>query len=190
MKYIVYFEPNKELKNEVSRLRKLVNESPFSHPSLDTHCTIAIWKTNPEYEQRMIEELENVWCQPIRTTVKGIEMFDGGALVAKLDKTAVVEQLHYAVLDALMVAPKDPVADDPSLSDIAHSQRRLYGSEYFGHYYQPHVTIARVNPSTINLTDLTIQTQDVWAHEFVLARKEDEWKRIALFSMSGALEHY
>ena len=184
MKYLIYLQPSEEVHDLVQSLRERVHHAITNGSANDTHCTIGLLRTSDSEEHNILQSLEHVLTPPLSCTTEHADIFTPETLVVRLRKSAAIEALHYEILDALSTIPRqdEPLTGGPFPAD-AEMAHRLYGSPFFGPCYNPHLSVARINPARLHpLPD--VETRTWTADEFVIAKKDSgTWKELKRYSL-------
>lgn len=164
MKYLVYFQPNKELSDLIS------NENFVDLPSAGLHSTLCIFYSDEKYETKLIDDLKDINIKSFTIKTEEFDEFDYNCLVLKLSRSDELLQLHKNILKIV--------------SKYAEPDFIATTEKYFGDNYNPHFTISK----SLSLTDITSKTllgnSDIIS-EYHLAKKADKgWEDIEIYRVN------
>ena len=81
MKYLAYFQPNKELSDLILKQKHL------ALPSSGLHSTLCFFHMEPEHENKLITDLSQINFNPLKIKTLGYDNFDKNSLVIKLSNS-------------------------------------------------------------------------------------------------------
>lgn len=179
MKYLVHLQPSRELTDLTFSFRETFS-SVIATPK-DLHCTLMLLHASPYDEEKIIQALEPLSHRPFTLVSSSLDLFAQHSLVLRLDPSPDLLRLHTKVLEALI--PFVAYDETPPLEEsYQHDERRIaayvtYGSPYFGSFYSPHITLARVKQELFHRADLNgspLQGISWTPRDFRLSKKKSE----------------
>ena len=160
MKYIAYFNPNKELSDLILRQNQIIL------PGSGLHSTLCVFNRGPEQEERLVSDLSKIRFDSFEIETLGFEDFDNDSLVLRLSRSEALLQLHHHVVSVV----RNYVNQD--FDEIA--------KKYYGDNYNPHLTISK-SSSGFNRTSKELIGQKDLISKYMLAKKDGIWKEIQPF---------
>ena len=164
MKYLAYFQPNKELSDLISRQKNLVL------PGSGLHSALCFFHMEPEYENKLVTDLSQIKFNTFEFETLGFDNFDKDSLVLKLSRSNELLQLHNGIVSVV--------------KNYANSEFDAIAKQHFGDNYNPHLTISK-SSSQFDRTSKELIGQKDRISRYTLAKKVDEnWKKIKYFYSS------
>ena len=186
MKYIIHVCSSQELVDFLDRYRKDNEHMVTGIPGL-THCTLAVIRSDEKCEEDLVKSLEGIVRAPFEISVSGkLDLFDENSLVARVNPSTPLLQLHNRVI--AKAKPFISWEETPPLSERYHNDEdrsiiySMYGSPYVAEFYNPHITIAEVNPSKVTSLD-NIPVYSWSCVEFFVSRKTSAWQTVKSFPL-------
>jgi len=164
MKYLAYFQPNKELSDLISRQKNLFL------PGSGLHSALCFFHMEPEYENKLVTDLSQIKFNTFEFETLGFDNFDKDSLVLKLSRSNELLQLHNGIVSVV--------------KNYANSEFDAIAKQHFGDNYNPHLTISK-SSSQFDRTSKELIGQKDRISRYTLAKKVDEnWKKIKYFYSS------
>ncbi|PIN73751.1 hypothetical protein COV20_06040 [Candidatus Woesearchaeota archaeon CG10_big_fil_rev_8_21_14_0_10_45_16] len=165
MKYLAYFQPNKELSDLISRQNHLVL------PGSGLHSTLCFFYMEPGHENKLVMDLSQINFNPFEFETLGFDDFDKDSLVLKLSRSDELLQLHSGIVSVV--------------KNYADSEFDAIAKQYFGDNYNPHLTISK-SSSQFDRTSKELIGRKNRIAKYTLAKKVDgNWKEMQDFYSSG-----
>ncbi len=161
MKYLAYFQPNKELSDLILRQTHLIR------PSSRLHSTLCVFYMEPSQENNLVTDLSQISFNHFEIKTLGFDDFDKDSLVLKLSRPNELLQLHKKI-----VAVARNYAN-PEFDGIA--------KQYFGDNYNPHLTISRSSSEFDRASKELIGRKDTIARYSLAKKVNENWKEIQDF---------
>ena len=190
MKYVVHLKPAEKFCEKLNKYREIINEHIIKMPSLEIHCTLMTIHANPENEKQILKKLGNVALQPFYSSARKLDMFDSDCLVIRLSKNSKFADLHNSVITSLseFINWKETPELDSEYKKNPDKAKvyRLYGSPHYAQFYNPHITIAKIDPSVFGGRELKkyfFMGDEFLIDNFALSKKENnKWNIVKRFS--------
>jgi len=161
MKYLAYFQPNKELSDLILKQKHL------ALPSSGLHSTLCFFHMEPEHENKLITDLSQINFNPLKIKTLGYDNFDKNSLVIKLSNSNELLQLHKKILS--VVRNYAPLGLGTS------------SKQYLGDDYNPHLTISKSSSKFDRNSKELIDRKDRIT-KYTLTKKIDgNWRKIQDF---------
>ncbi len=161
MKYLAYFQPNKELSNLILRQDNIVL------PGLGLHSTICFFHMEPKYEKNLVSDLSRINFNPFEIETQDFDNFDKNSLVLKLSRSNELLQLHKDIIS--------------TVQNYANSKFNEIARQYFGDNYNPHLTISESSSDFDRTSKELIGRKDIIS-KYYLAKKPDiNWEKIQTY---------
>lgn len=192
LKYLVYLRPPQELSDELGLYRVGIKEHITHIPSAGDHCTLMTGRFDEKDEKKIIDDLQDIVTQPFLVSLENLEMFGNNPLVARLKTSVALMQLHLAVIENLChylnwpaILPLDK--NDSTLNTPERKKvYERYGAPVFGQFYNPHITIADINPTLQQeeIPKATFLNYSWHVKDWYLLKKENGiWKMLRRFRL-------
>jgi len=189
MKYLVHLRPPIAFSNRVDVFRERIIGYITGIPGQILHCTLMAPYAKKEDEEEILWGLDNIRGEPFDIETGRMELFDKSSLVIRMKEHPGLIDLHQKVIDSLngFVDHDETPGLDRAYAD---DEQRVavynqYGSPYYGEFFNPHMTIAAVNPLIIRpgLFDEGLFAGRRWiVDSFYISRKEGGgWKTVRRF---------
>ncbi len=164
MKYLAYFQPNRELSDLILRQEHL------ALPSSGLHSTLCVFHMDLENEDILVNDLSRIYFALFEFETLGFDDFDNDSLVLILSRSDELLQLHKNIISVV--------------SDYAGAGFDAIKKQYFGDDYNPHLTLSRSYPHFDRNSEELIGQKDMIS-KYTLAKKVDgNWKDIEDFYSS------
>lgn len=161
MKYLAYFQPNKELSDLILRQDNILL------PGSGLHSTICFFRMEPKYEESLISNLSKINFNSFEIETQDFDNFDKDSLVLKLSRSDELLQLHKNIVSVVQ--------------NYANSEFNEIARQYFGDNYNPHLTISE-SSSTFDRTSKELIGQKDIVSRYHLAKKSNaDWEKIQTY---------
>jgi 2'-5' RNA ligase len=191
MRYLVHITPSKEICDEMECLRNDIKQYTRKVPKLAHHCTISVGNFQEQDEKQMVQALEEMIQEKFIAKFNQLDLFAEDALVARLEVSPALQNLHVKAAIALrqymQIGSVDGIPELYKGDAKRLSSFYTYGSIYSGEFYQPHTTICEVFPESAG--DIFLKHSRrffgmAWeVQEFVLSKKETSWNAVHTFPL-------
>jgi|TARA_B100002003_G_C13785810_1_gene388846 2'-5' RNA ligase len=162
MKYLIYFNPSRELSDLI------VGHSFDVIPGMGLHSTLCYFVGDNANEMKLIEDLDRINFQGFDVKTGSLDAFDDN-LVLRLSKSSELSLLHNEIYS---VVRRYVVGDDCDVLD-----------EYFGENYNLHMTLSRLSSELDRGVD-DLKGVEFSVSSYVLAKKcWGDWADIRAFSV-------
>lgn len=161
MKYLAYFQPNKELSDLI------LGQNHVVLPGSGLHSTLCLFYMEPEQENGLISNLSKIKFDPFEIETQEFDDFDKDSLVLKLSRPDELLRLHKNIVLAV--------------GNYANSGFDEIAKQYFGNNYNPHLTISK-SSSDFDRSSRELFCRRDFISRYHLAKKIDgNWKEIQTF---------
>jgi 2'-5' RNA ligase len=151
---VIYFEPSLEVEKAIIATRETIKDSIVRVSDKPIHGTLMATRISPYYERYFLDRLPLLRCDRFQVSLEDVALFDNDKLVVRVQKNSGLDQLHRSVFDAVKkFIPREEIkplsekyVDDPARVKVYEE----LGSPYCGEFYNPHLTIAQVDPLIMN----------------------------------------
>jgi len=188
MKYLVHLRPPENLTQSIVSYRSQFSQYVQEVSKNVLHLTVMVLRINPADEEKAISSLEAITTDELKIEPDELDLFDENTLVVKVKRTPELMTFHHNVIESL--SPYINWDETPTFNGD-ESRRHLYqryASAYVAQFYQPHISIAQVNPNILNDKEFNphfFKDRDFNVQEFYLSRREaDGWKTVRSFPLS------
>ena len=186
MKYLVHAKPPKEISDCIAMYRAEFATYVTKISKNDSHTTLMAIQVMPSNEKKVVTALDELDWNEFETESENLDLFDETSLVIRLKKTNDLMGFHRMIIEAL----KGYIHwDETPKFDGDESKRKtyeVYGSPFYADFYNPHITVAHVNPEILrdkNFDRNYFKGRGWRVFEFYLSRREaDSWKTVRKFS--------
>lgn len=187
MKYLVHLRPSREFSDLVQSYRVMFSSHITKISKNVLHTTLMTIYMNLNDEEKVIHTLEGLTLSKFNVEMENLDLFDENSLVARLRKNHDLTGVHIKVIDAL----KKYINREENPEFHGDKNRRAtyeeYGSPYYAEFYNPHLTIAHVNPEIFGYISFNpdyFKGKGWLVSEFYLSKKEsDGWKTVRKLSL-------
>jgi 2'-5' RNA ligase len=187
---VIYFWPSLDVEKAIMATRETIKNSIVNVSNVPIHGTLMATRINSYNEGHFLDQLSLFRCDKFKVSLEDVALFDNDKLVVKVQKSLSLDRLHRKVLDAVKelihkkeIKPlSEKYAGDPARVQVY----KEFGSPYYAEFYNPHFTIAQVDPLIMN----TLQEESLSGliglefvfDEFSVYRvEEDKWNTLGYF---------
>jgi 2'-5' RNA ligase len=187
MKYLVHLRPSNEFSGLVHEYRYEFAGCLTKVSKNVLHTTLMTVYLNPADEEKVIRILEGLTWEAFDAEAENLDMFDESSLAIRIKRTYDLMALHNQVIESLRKCINWAETPRFSADDNRKAIYERFGSPYYAEFYNPHLTIAQVNPAILSDSsfDPAYFRGKGWkVSEFYLSRREpDRWETIRKFAV-------
>ena len=152
LKYLIYFQPGKNLENLI------LEQDDLILPNSGLHTTLCIFNMDEEKEEELIEDISKINFNSFEIETLDFDNFDENSLVLKLSCPNELLKLHLQVIS---------LVEGCASQDFSEIKNK-----YFGENYNPHLTISKSFSNFDKSSNDLIGKKDI-VKNFSVAKKVD-----------------
>jgi len=198
MKYVALIRPLDDFQNYTLNIGRRYGKYAEKEPAIGHHCTLMVSKLNESAEDKLVSDLETITQSQFAAELTGeLDLFDGMALVARVKRSPALHELHRQVIERMRhhidwaetgrLLPQ--YESQPERAKVFHA----YGTPYCGPFYNPHISLAELNPNILKdphliqnkklvMNKIPAYAWSVFDFELV-KKKEGEWLTVRSFAL-------
>jgi len=181
MIYCVHVDVPERLCSKIEKYRERFSH-PIEIPSMLPHVTVMAGWFKAQNESRVVSVLEQACYDRFAIQLGGVDRFDENVVVRANGSRELV-MLHYYAIQSLKGLLNRKEVSKYNVRGLQAEIAREYGSPFCAGFYEPHVTVGRIDPKEVfEVPAQNYFRGNSWTVDrFCLSKKDGEWTKVKEF---------